>query len=74
MGFDFTIGVIVGSFTFMIVRLVIEFTVTTYGTLKIDHSNPEKDKYLIEIDNLDKLSRKKRVSLRIDHKADLSQK
>lgn len=43
------------------------------GTLRIDHSNPLKDIYRIEIDDLDKLSRKRRVILKVDHNADLSQ-
>ena len=43
------------------------------GTLRIDHSNPLKDIYRIEIDDLDKLSRKRRVVLKVDHNADLSQ-
>lgn len=47
---------------------------TTTGTLRIDHSNPKKDLYRFEINNLDNLKNKKRVVLRIDHHADLSQK
>lgn len=43
------------------------------GVLRIDHSNPDKDVYRIEIDDLDKLSKKKRVYLRVDHNADLRQ-
>lgn len=43
------------------------------GTLRIDHSNPLKDIYRIEIDDLDKLVKKKRVVLKVDHNADLSQ-
>ena len=44
------------------------------GTLRIDHSNPEKDIYRMEFeDDLDKLGKKKRVILKIDNNADLSQ-
>lgn len=43
------------------------------GTLKIDHSNPEKDQYRFEIDDLDKLDKRKTIILNIDHHADLSQ-
>lgn len=46
---------------------------STEGTLKIDHSNPDKDSYLFEIDDLDSLSRKKHVILKIDNNARLSQ-
>ena len=44
----------------------------TCGTLKIDRSNPAKDLYRFDIDNLDALSNKKRIVLKVDNKADLS--
>lgn len=47
---------------------------SAHGTLKIDHSNPEKDLYHFEIDNLDDLHSKSRVVFKIDHDAKLSQK
>jgi hypothetical protein len=47
---------------------------TATGTLRIDHRNPEKDVYRFEINNLDKINSKKRVVLKIDNDADLSQK
>ena len=47
---------------------------TTKGTLRIDHSNPEKDTYRFEINDLDRLSKKKKIIVRIDHHANLSQK
>lgn len=44
-----------------------------YGTLQIDHSDPEKDLYRIVITtDLDKLPKKKRVVLKIEDNADLS--
>lgn len=43
------------------------------GTLRIDHSNPEKDVYRFEIDDLDKLKNKNHITLKIDHNAKLSQ-
>ena len=46
----------------------------SYGTLRIDHSNPEKDIYRFDIEgDLDKLQTKKRVMFKIDNNADLSQ-
>lgn len=42
------------------------------GVLRIDHSNPEKDIYRFEIDNIEKLSKKKAIVLKIDNQADLS--
>ena len=47
---------------------------TSSGTLKIDHSNPDKDVYRMEFNNLDNLSKKKHVVLKVDNHADLSQK
>ena len=35
------------------------------GVLKIDNSNPEKDLYRFEVDNLDKLSKKKQIVLHV---------
>ena len=49
------------------------FATRMVGKLKIDRSNPEKDLYRLEIDNLDKLSEKKIIVLEIDRNADLSQ-
>ena len=46
----------------------------TIGTLKIDHSDPEKDRYQFEIPDLDILDKKTKIFLRVDHDADLSQK
>lgn len=46
----------------------------TSGTLRIDHSNPEKDIYRFDIDDLNGLSKKKRIILKVDNYADLSQK
>ena len=68
----FCIGMLVG----VVVTLIIGFSkllTTARGTLKIDYSNPEKDLYLFEIDDLDELSKKKRILLNIDHNANLSQ-
>lgn len=46
---------------------------TSSGTLRIDHSNPDKDVYRIELDDLDNLSKKKRIVLQVDNNAELSQ-
>ena len=65
----FTIGVIVGAIGYAICQRMF----AAHGTLRIDHSNPEKDVYRFEIDDLEKLNRKAYVELKIDHHADLSQ-
>lgn len=45
-----------------------------HGTLRIDHSNPEKDIYRMEFDDdLAELNKKKRVILKVDNNANLSQ-
>jgi hypothetical protein len=46
----------------------------TSGTLRIDHSNPEKDIYRFEVNEIENLSRKKEIILKIDNNADLSPK
>ena len=62
-------GVIIGT----IVTLIFQRMLFTFGTLKIDRSDPEKEKYRLCIDNLDKLAKKKRITFKIDNHADLSQ-
>lgn len=47
---------------------------TTPGCFKVDHSNPEKDVYRLEIKELDKIDKMQYMLLKIDHNADLSQK
>ena len=61
------------SFVSSIVTLIITYLTSARGTLRIDHSNPEKDVYRIEINNLEDLSRKQRVILDVDNSAILSQ-
>ena len=58
----------------LIIKDVIFYIINKVGTLKIDHSDPEKDIYRIDIEDLDKLSKKKLIILKIDNNADLSQK
>lgn len=63
----FTLGVVTGV-------ILSNFT-PSHGTLKIDRSDPEKDKHLFVIkdDVLDKLHTKKKIILKVDGNADLSQ-
>lgn len=63
------IGVVIGVVIFALIHSVF----VTDGTLRIDHSDPEKDVYRLEIDNLEKLAKKSRLELKIDHDAHLSQ-
>lgn len=66
----FAIGVFIGS----LVTNIIYLLKMSRGVLRIDHSNPEKDVYRFEIDNLDNLAHKRCVAFKIDNHADLSQK
>ena len=63
------IGVIFGSIATI---LVVNFGCGS-GVLKIDHSNPEKDVYRFCIDDFENLNNKKKIVVKIDHHADLSQ-
>lgn len=65
----FIIGVVIGA----VISLIINSLKKSYGVLKIDTSDPAKDKYRICIDDLDKLNKKEKILLNIDHNADLSQ-
>ena len=65
------IGLLVGS---IISSIIFFIRYRTVGTLRIDHSDPVKDVYRIEIDDLDGLIKKKHVILKVDNNANLSQK
>lgn len=62
------VGIVIGMWIGMFIS-----NLGAAGTLRIDHSNPEKDVYRFEIDNWDKFTKKNRVLLKVDHKAKLSQ-
>jgi hypothetical protein len=65
---------ILGAFVALLLTLVVSTILTGTGTLRIDHSNPDKDAYLFEIADLDKLDKKKYFWLRIEHESKHSQK
>lgn len=64
------IGVTIG----VILTQIVNYLRSAHGTLKIDHSDSNKDVYRLVIDDLEELSKKSYVFLEIDHNADLSQK
>lgn len=66
--------IIAAVFLFGVVIGVLLDRIRTAGTLRIDHSNPDKDVYRFEINDLDSLNKKKHIVLTIDHHADLSQR
>ena len=64
-------GITIGMF----VSYMLLIGKTAYGTLRIDHTDPEKDLYRIDIDgNFDNISKEKRIVLKVDNDANLSQK
>ena len=68
---EYLIGLVAGC---IISNIIFFIRYKFAGTLRIDHSNPEKDVYRFEIDKIDKLSKRHRIILKIDNNADLSQK
>ena len=70
MGFWFFVA---GVLSGLICYVIIQRLAVAHGTLRIDHSDPERDVYRLEIGDLDKLNRKSHIELKIDHHADLSQ-
>ena len=66
----FITGVLLGA----LVSMVIYCRNDAIGVLLIDNSDPEKDVYRFDVGNIDDLSKRKRVILKIKNDADLSQK
>lgn len=69
---EYVLYLVVLAVVTVIVRIV-QDKIRTAGTLKIDHSNPEKDVYRLEIDDLEGLSKKRKIILKVDNCANLSQ-
>lgn len=63
-------GLLAGSLLCNVV--CIAYIRRTHGTLRIDHTNPEKDVYRFDVDDLDSLAKKKRITLLVDNDAILS--
>ena len=66
--FILVLGLIIGG---VLVR-IIHIRNTAVGVLLIDHSDPERDIYQINIENLDILSKKKQVLLKVNNTAKLT--
>ncbi len=63
--------IVIGSaILFCLLFDIIEFLLTRKidGVLIIDTTDPEKDKYLFEVENLEKLSKKKYLRLKVRKK------
>ena len=65
----FVSGLVIG----IVISALYRLGQTSFGTLKIDCSNPDKDVYSIEIDDLDKLAKKQFVLLKVIRAAIFSQ-
>ena len=59
------------AISILIIKDIIFYIINKVGTLKIDHSDPEKDIYRINVNNLDDLSKKKQVVLKVNNNAKL---
>ena len=66
----FVFGLIFGA----VLSTVIHNVRSHSGVLKIDRSNPNKDVYRFDVEDLDGLVKKKFITLKVDNNADLSQK
>lgn len=64
---------IVGSLIGSALTVIVFYSLFTDGTLRIDRTDPEKDIYRIDLNSLDNLHKKRRVVLKVDPNADLSQ-
>ena len=74
MAIGWIFGILIGMFVGLFGATIGYFTKTTFGTLKIDRGNPEKDIYRFDIDgDIVNLPKKKRIIMRVDPNADLSQ-
>ena len=65
---------IVGAVIGTVVTLVFQHMLYANGTLLIDRTDPDRDVYRIDLDSLDNLPKKKRITLKVNPYADLSQK
>ena len=66
----YLLGMIVG----VILSYVAHTTFGCYKVNKIDHTDPDKDIYRLELKELDDLPKQKYIVLKVDNNADLSQK
>ena len=67
-------GILIGLFVGISLTAIVYFAKTSFGTLRIDRQNPEKDIYRFDIDgDIVNLPKKKRIIMKIDSNADLSQ-
>ena len=61
---ELILGIVIGS----LISNLFHYLKSGYGVLEIDHSNPEKDSYNFVVTDLDKLNKKTRFMMRIEHR------
>ena len=66
----YLLGMVAG----VILSYIAHTTFGCFGVIKIDHTNPDKDIYRLELKELDDLPKQKYIVLKVDNNADLSQK
>lgn len=67
-------GILIGLFVGMLLTVIAYYAKTSFGTLRIDRQNPEKDIYRFDIEgDIINLPKKKRIIMKVDSNADLSQ-
>lgn len=72
---EYVFWIIFGIVLGVAITLFIQSLQTVYGVLRIDRTNPEKHIYRFDVgDRLEALEKKKRIILKVDPNADLSQK
>lgn len=72
MTLEIFVAILIGCVLGVVGTLLLNYVNSAHGVLRIDHSDPNKDLYRFEIDDLSKLNDKTYVELTIDHHADLS--
>ena len=73
MAFELWVCWGVGIFVGLVVATTIITLKSSFGTFRIDCSNPEKDVYRLDIHSVDNIANKKYIIMRVDKNADLSQ-
>lgn len=71
MTVQMAIAALIGCLVGVVAVRLIDFFSNAHGVLRIDHSNPDKELYRFEIDDLSQLDNKTYIELKIDHKANL---
>ena len=71
MSLEFAIIFLIGVVLGVVLKSLIK---RPTGTLLIDKNNPNKDLYRFDVNHLDEIDKKKYILLKVDSKADLSQK